>query len=326
MEIFARKGILEDLSPCFEKSEVVQESDLVPSVLRAGKVDGKLVSVFPYFHIRGFWVEKGTTKKGGWTAEDYVALAENYPEAVMQDYGSPSAYHSCVFSDAIKMDMDSYVNWEKKECYFDSDRFISLINRVKNLPLPASSDLVPFEPDSIDRVQEKFRNHELLVDNFSLSSITAFRMAGRDAGDFAEIAGYPNRSGEPKYELYGVTPLGINSASKNKEGAWAFLEHILSEQYQAEVIELSPRQERFEEQLAMTETEAYGGMKIDLTKEERDFIREMADNAYYCSGELSGGEIKKIIGEELQPVWAGDKTAEEAAKIIQGRVTVLMNE
>ena len=184
MEIFARKGILEDLSPCFEKSEVVQESDLVPSVLRAGKVDGKLVSVFPYFHIRGFWVEKGTTKKGGWTAEDYVALAENYPEAVMQDYGSPSAYHSCVFSDAIKMDMDSYVNWEKKECYFDSDRFISLINRVKNLPLPASSDLVPFEPDSIDRVQEKFRNHELLVDNFSLSSITAFRMAGRDAGDF----------------------------------------------------------------------------------------------------------------------------------------------
>lgn len=325
MEIFARKGILEDLSPCFEKSEVVQEADLVPSVLRAGTVDEKLVSVFPCFCVRGFWVEKGTTENGGWTAEDYIALAENHPDAVMQDYGSPSAYHSCVFSDAIKMDMDSYVNWEEKECYFDSDRFISLINRVKNLPLPASSDLVPFEPDSIDRVQKKFRNHELLVDNFSLGSITTFRQAGNDAGDFAEIAGYPNRSGEPKYELYGVTPLGINSASRNKEGAWAFLEYILSEQYQSEVIELSPRQERFEEQLAMTE--AYGGyLQIDLTKEERDFIREMVDNAYYCTGELSGGELKKIISEELQPVWAGDKTAEEAVKIIQGRATLLINE
>lgn len=325
--VLARKGVTEDLSAYFKNSSAVQETDLVPSARRAGMNGGKLVCVFPCFRVQGFLAEKGATDKGEWTAGEYIALAEKHPDAAMQDYGNPSAYRGAVFSDAVAMDMDNYINWEEKECYFEGDRFLSLVNRVLELPVPASTDLIPQEMDSFDRVRERFRKRELLLYPFYCSSVESFylqKSGGEYEIELAEMAGYPNESGMPKYQFFATISLGMNSASANKEGAWAFLEFILSEQYQSEVKEFSVRQDCFDRQLE--QTEAHGGYRrLDVTKEERELIRYMVDNAYDTLG-MSTMDIRNIIWEELEPVWAGDKTPEEAAKVIQSRVRLLVNE
>ena len=76
----------------------------------------------------------------------------------------------------------------------------------------------------------------------------------------------------------------------------------------------------------MNLTEMYNGYaEIDLTDEEREFIRFMVDNAYW-PGASSISDVMYIVFEEAGAVWVGDKTAEEAADIIQSRVSVYISE
>lgn len=328
ISILASNGVLENLSPYFAESDLVQEDDLLPSVRNAGTVNGELVCVFPTFYVYGIMVEKGTTNNGGWTPEEYIALAEKHPQSAMADYGDPAYYLYYVLQTAIWGDMENYINWEEKECYFDSERFISLLNRIKSLEVPKTTVWSKSNMEAgismPELEKEKFLNRELLTSpSFTCGSIETFGSLKDDYGDFVEIAGYPNQSGEPCYRLDHAAPLGINSASQNKEGAWAFLEFLLSEEYQSSVLTTFPvRQDAFESHMALEETHL---AQIDLSDEEREFIRYMVDNAYWFDA-WESKDFDKIIAEETDAVWAGDKTAEDAARIIQNRIELFLKE
>lgn len=328
IDVLADKGVLENLSPHFTESNAVKEEDLLPSIRNAGTINGELLYVFPTFQIGGYYVEKGTTDKGGWTTEAFIGLAEAHPDAALID--ASTYYHSGVLHDALRADYDSYINWQEKECYFDSDRFLSLLERIKNLNAvavtPVFKNLEEIRTYDWNAPLEKFHQKELLTLTFSCASVVSFMDIRENAGDFAELAGYPSESGEPCYSLLSPsdTVFGINSASGSKEGAWTFLEFLLSEEYQNTIAStrFPVRQDAFDRHLALTEM-YNGNVKIDLSDEEKEFIRYMADHAYPVS---SISNIYPIISEETEAVWAGDKTAAEAAEIIQGRVTIFLNE
>ncbi len=74
----------------------------------------------------------------------------------------------------------------------------------------------------------------------------------------------------------------------------------------------------------------YGGFKITLkpyTKEQMDIFRSMLSRIG-AETDLSSSynEIPKIIEEETKSVYAGDKTAKDAAGVIQSRVSIYVNE
>ena len=321
ISVLSSKGILENLSPCFIESDKVKETDLLPSVRNAWTVSGELVCIFPRFQINGFWVEKGTTEGGGWTTDEFVKLGEDFPEAALADY-NPKYYHNHILRTAIKADMENYIDWQERKCYFDSDRFISLIERVSALEVPKSYESNIMSMD-IYADLELFYQKELLTSLFAISSINndwqIKRNGGIANGTYAEIAGYPNESGKPYYELLSTVSLGINSASFVKEGAWEFLEFLLSEEYQNLLTGFPVRQDSFNRYIAL-ET-----IKVDLSDEDLEFIRYMADNAYWPQT-ATANTISVIISEETDPVWDGTKSAGEAAKIIQNRVTIYLNE
>ena len=332
INVLASNGVLENLSPYFMNSDLVQEDDLLPAIRNAGIINGDFVCVLPTFSVNGLLVEKGTTDKGGWTSEEYIVLGEKYPDAAMSDHGNPLYYLTGVLRVAILADMESYVNWDKKECYLDSDRFVSLLNRIKDLNVPktsAAADLLSADAGVLlsDLLMEQFRKREILTYPIGGGSIDAFhhsKSEGGYGGDFAEVAGYPNQSGKPYYLLECTTPLGMNTASKNKEGAWAFLEYLLAEQYQSQLVGFPVRQDSFDRHMALEER--YNGyLIIDLSEEERDFIRYMVDNAYWPDASYTK-EFMYIINEETEAVWVGDKPAEEGAKIIQNRIALFLSE
>lgn len=156
-------------------------------------------------------------------------------------------------------------------------------------------------------------------------------------GKFADIAGYPTQTGEPRYLMASNNMLGINSASEQKEGAWAFIEYTLLNG----VDETDPSAsfsvltEKFEKQLYPEDSDGvyandYLGEKFHVgltppTEEQVSKMREMVDNAVWKgSGEYR--DILRIIYEETEYFFAGDKTAEEAADVIQSKVSILMSE
>lgn len=324
ISILVSKGVLENLSPYFAESDVVQESDLLPSIRDEWAFNGKILCIFPTFQINGMWVEKGMTKEGGWTVEEFIMLGENYPKARLADY-NPKYYHNDILRLAIKADMESYINFEGKECSFDSDKFVALMERIKNLEIPISktdiadfSDLGSYYAARIESLYQK----EMLTHSFYINTLYGFQEEVGRFGDFAEMAGYPNQGGKPYYELSSDYTLGINSASDNKEGAWTFLEFLLSERYQGTQQCFPVRQETFDSYIAK---KRFGTFDLKLSDEERELVKYIVRNSYWAES-LNVNDISVIISEETEPFWAGDKSAIEAAKIIQSRIALFLSE
>lgn len=322
VSVLASKGVLENLTPYFAESNVIRETELLPAIRRAGTIGGQLLCVIPTFQADGMLVEKGAARESGWTAEDYIAMGERYPEAMLVR-SAPASYHSQILMTAIQADLERYIDWQEKKCYFDTSQFISLLNSIRALKAPNNAASAIADPVE-DR--EKFYQKEILTYPFIISSLESLMSDGTGSlieNGYAEITGYPNQAGEPYFILNTLTPMGINSASGQKDGAWAFLEFLLSEEYQRTRNTFPVRQDAFNTYLESDTI--YGFIQTDITDEDRELIRFMIDHAYWTQKSRAGG-ISYIIYEETAGVWKGEKTAEKAAEIIQNRVSLFLEE
>lgn len=328
--VLTDKGVLEDLTPYFAESEVIKEEELLPVIQRAGTIDGTMRCVLPDFQVGGYLIKKGSIEGATWNTDRFLAMGEAKPDAALlacTDY--EKAYYSTVLTMIINGDLKSYIDWEKGECSFDDGRFASLLERIMALGIPPlepiTLNMLTASGQSLTEIEtERFYQNQVLTCYFGFSSFDSFQSMMEEMGESAEWIGYPNEDSVPYNELISLTPLGINHVSENKEGAWAFLEFLLSKNYQDRKISFPVRQDSFEEY--MSQTEMYNGtLQIDLSEEEREEIRAIIENAYWVSAEQSY-TILPIIYEEAEAAFAGDKTPEEAAEIIQNRVQLYLQE
>ena len=339
--ILEDKGVLENLSPYFERSVVVKESDLLPAVRSAGYVEGKYVFMFPRFNVTGYLVAQGTTHEGGWTPEEYVSLGEIYPDSRMGYAAEPVS----ILRNILLTDSESFINWQDMECYFDDDRFISLLERIVRIGETENS-ITPLEYRK--NAYQWLHDKELLTNTFRISSASEYIDYRYAYGDFAEFAGHPNQSGKLYYRMEPCEILGMNSASKVKDGVWAFMEYLLSRENQNQIPSSIPiHKESFETWLSPEEIVSraernkksqpgnYIYMNLfsfekseklpEMTDTDKEFLRNMVANLYW-NDTVNGKDISNIIFEEACAFFAGDKTAKEAAEIIQNRVALLLNE
>ena len=339
--ILEDKGVLENLSPYFERSVVVKESDLLPAVRSAGYVEGKYVFMFPRFNVTGYLVAQGTTHEGGWTPEEYVSLGEIYTDSRMGYAAEPVS----ILRNILLTDSESFINWQDMECYFDDDRFISLLERIVRIGETENS-ITPLEYRK--NAYQWLHDKELLTDTFRISSASEYIDYRYAYGDFAEFAGHPNQSGKLYYRMEPCEILGMNSASKVKDGVWAFMEYLLSRENQNQIPSSIPiHKESFETWLSPDEIVSraernkksqpgnYIYMNLfsfekseklpEMTDTDKEFLRNMVANLYW-NDTVNGKDISNIIFEEAGAFFAGDKTAKEAAEIIQNRVALLLNE
>lgn len=343
--VLASKGVLEDLSPYFAQSQVVRESDLLPSVREAGMQEGKLVSVFTQFYLNGLIAGQEATDNGAWTPEEFFEEGEQHPEALITPYIS----NFMVMDFAIKPDLDSFIDWQDRKCSFDSGRFIHLLESVRRATDGKQEDVTEIDSNFCRRLHDG----EILTDRFRIGDVWRY-MEYKDAYDgFASFAGYPNSSGSPYFYFELDCMLAMNSASDKKEGVWKFMEYVLSENYQRQRAiqaakqtingQFPVRRDAFDAYLTAlfeewnrrvehwssegTQTmnnvsrQNWGTYPV-AGEEDRQQLLYMVENAHWSSG----NQVERILYEEAGSFFAGDKTAEEAARIIQNRVQLYLDE
>lgn len=342
VDMLTDKGILEDLTPYLEVSGKVGTEDLLPSVLRAMTVNGKLVRVIDEIMIWGNIVAAGTTDGGAWTPEEYLALADQQTSGV---YMSVYMGNWDLYSDIMNRAMYSYVDWEKRECHFTDGSFARLLERIMEVSVEDTGLSLRDQGE----VSYYRSGQVLMVRGEYLHGVRGIWYIKEAFGDEAEFAGYPNYERTPQYEMSARHEWGINSASDKKEIAWALLEMILSKDYQVlcrssaasselflpvrnDVMteELDGVYDRFGVSAAAVinpytkEKHYYPDGIPALNEEEKEEIRYVVDNGYIRSP--VSGVIHDIASEEVQAFFAGDKTADEVAEIIQNRVSLYLNE
>lgn len=314
------QGAFEELDSYYRSSDRIQEDELLDSVREAGTIRGQNILVIPSFGIRSL-ISKVEIDPQQWTPQYFLELAKNE-----QLFQFPSGNYALSYCMGIRCG-EHFINYEKKECYFDSQEFISLLEqcaKLESVEIPLTYTVPPL------------KEADYLMREASMSSTADYLSTAYQNGNIYWI-GRPGWEGMEN-EMYPDEAFAMNSASSNKEGAWDFLEFLLSRELQERIDWGFPsRKDCFETYLHNSYyTENYRsedfGLTIsfpearELTEEEFDMIRSLADTAVFQSWGSNGNPVRTIIMEEANMYFSGDATIEETVKKIQSRVSLYLQE
>lgn len=337
---YAKKGIFEDLYPYMEKSGMKQ-SDYLENVLEAFEIDGKLYGMTPEFYVNTTLAKQSQVGDiTGWTLSEMLDFAEKNEPQYLMAYGSRTQiFYYCVYNS-----IDEFIDWETGECHFDSDEFARVLEFAAKLP-------VEYEYDEEEGLHKKILADKVLLMSSSISSVQEYQMMNGMFGEAVSFVGYPNseRKGNLLQPVNGS--FAISARSDNKEGAWEFLKTMFSEEYQDSLIgenswgfpvRKSSLEKKFEQDMTPTYYEDENGVQVEemktswgyddfeldiyaATKEEVDAVRELIASADKLTGTVDE-QLVNIVMEEAEAFFSGQKSARDAAAVIQNRIQIYVNE
>lgn len=341
----AAKGAFVDLTPFLEKSTVANKNDFVESVLKAYNFDGVQVTVPAAFNINTMMAKsKYVGNEPGWTLDDVMALAKEYPDASLMRYATKdSALQIC-----LQYNSNSFIDYENGTCSFNSPEFIKVLEFANSFPKEVNYDNESSFPAMV-------QSGQVLLADVYLSDVQNYQMYRLMMEEDVTCIGYPTVDGSVGTYLSSYEMYGIAASSDCVDGAWAFIESTLAKDEGSEMHswEFPSRKDELEELFAEAMTIDYqydenGEIMYDeegnalqypkttwgyddweaeiyaATQEEIDEIKAMIDMA---KPQGSGDEtIFTMINEEAQSYFSGQKSAEDVAKIIQSRVEIYVSE
>lgn len=324
---YVAKGQLQDMDSLLSGDPSLKKENLQANILEATKVSGGLYAIPGGYSLRAFIADGQVLKDAGiaektWTWQDFaekakmltkekdnlVAMAEYPPDMLMQEMTVDN--------------YETYVDTTAKQAKFDSPEFVALLHQVKQMyddgVMTAESagpgkqlfySAVLFEPADVINVPHRYFEHPMLM----------------------QKPHQPAQSGTMR--IVPSSQFGIRANTAVPDEAWKLISFLLSEEVQK-----LPEHSGFSLLKSVNEAKldeiqkqvADGSYKLPdgttVQAEDEEFVRfgQMLDTVDQYS--QLDGKVIAIVGEESLAYFSGQKSAEEAAKLIQNRVTTFLNE
>ena len=343
VESYIAKGIFADLNEFLEKDTELKKEDLLPNVLEALSYDGGLYRLAPSFAINTFVAKTADVgEEPGWTMDEALTLLASKPEGtnlLSEITASNFMYYTMWICG------EQYVDWDNGQCYFDSDGFIKILEYANSLPREIDYTAVMDDESYWKEMETQYRTGKTILSIQYLSGFRDYAYAKQALfGEDITLIGFPTEEGVGAGLNIGTT-MAISALSKNKEVAWEFMKTFFSEEYQdslnynfpVRISSLRKLEEKAWERPYFIDEEGnkqeyddffyIDGMDVPavpLTKEETgEFIEYLMSLDKLC---VYNEALNNIITEECESYFAGQKTVEEVADIIQSRTKIYVSE
>lgn len=219
------KGLLADLSPYLEDGKGIERRDLVEAVLRCNTIDGVLTYIPESFGLEvlvGKPQLLGDTP--GWTIEEYTAcIQENRGLEIMGSnrftYSGNQSGRAIVELPMLG-DIAHWADYRQGEAHFDREDFRTL--------LETAGDYKVTQPGVDLRSEQEVQEGRMLTYVAALYSVEHYLLLNAALQQEIVYKGYPTDSGSPAYSMVNNGGYAINAASKVQDGAWAFIEFMMT--------------------------------------------------------------------------------------------------
>lgn len=343
---YAAKGVLEDLWPYIDAdTELGGRDALVAPVLNAMEQNGKLYQISPGFSIQtvvGAASVVGDTP--GWTLDDLYAALDKMPEGT--EVFSMGTVKSTVLSQCCAMGLDEFVDWDTGKCTFDSPEFVKLLKFTDLFPETFDWDKIDWDSGDYEDDSTRIMAGKQMLAQFYAYDFQYFQMYKAMFGGDVTFIGFPNESRDGSAFMLD-NGLAMSAKCADKNAAWQFIRTLLTYDYQeANVWGFPTNQKAFDEKLKTAMTPDYitdpdtgeqveqskgnwgwGDLTIDiyaLTQAEADQFMQLINSTDRIYG--YDQDIMDIVTDETQAYFAGQKSAEDTAAMIQSRVSLYVNE
>lgn len=346
----ASKGLLVDLYPYIDADSELDRNDFFSNILAAYEVDGKLCAAVPGFGVMTLMGASSVVgDEPGWTYDEFNAALSSMPEgctALDWYFTRDTMLNYC-----LAIDLDDYMNWSSGECNFDSDEFKALLQFCAQFP--SDEEMETYEPDEEDAAEYRISQGQQML---TLTSLATFNDTG-DTNPFntdVTYIGFPNSRGDGGSIISEMEGYAITSACQNKDAAWEFIRTFFTEDYQRDSYYFPTNKNAFDYLLSDAreieyERDSAGHILLDengekkrlvvgmtydgttyrniysgLSKETADAIVDLVNNASKRAN--FDPSISDIVLDGSQAYFAGQKSLDETAKLIQSKAAIYVNE
>ncbi|SEH76056.1 ABC-type glycerol-3-phosphate transport system, substrate-binding protein [Ruminococcus flavefaciens] len=346
--LLGKKGALLDLYTLMDNDSEVNRDTVAPNILKALESrEGKLYSITPSFTVNTFAAKKKFVDHENWTLQEMIDLYDRMDTASKR-YSTMDK--SEVFCMMLYADSD-LVDIERSECHFDTPEFIEKLKFCNRFV-----DEMEFADKSGDDAYQRyweeysrrFTDDQDIISNVMLCGDRDLGYEQIEFGEDITLVGFPTSNGkggklEPSYEF------SIGAGSSVKEGAWEFIKMILSDASDENIdagkgnisdgypvlmkdldnkIDSMSKVKAYDENGNLIESTTYTIQGIPINTPTKE---ELADLKRYI---LSCDTLKysmdddayAICIEEAEEYFHGGKSAEEAAKMMQNRISLIVSE
>lgn len=344
-ESYVSKGLIADLNGFFEKDETIKREDYLENVLEAFSMDGKLYRIAPSFDIQTLAAKKSIVgDKTSWTVDEFLEVAKNNPDAKM--FGDEMT-NSNFLNQMIMMNIGSYINYETGECHFDSDSFKKLLEYAKdNFPTEINYDELYSDDNYWQEREMAYREGKAILRSEYIYNLRTLKYDEVGyMGEETTFIGVPSDNGCGS-TIYPNTTLAVMAKAKNPDGAWEFIKTLLNDDaqnsgnYSGLPLKLSAydklkekakekpywenekgEKEYYDDNVWVGEQQFVCEPNTDEDNEKiMNFIKSVTNVRSYDS------DLFKIIDEETQAYFSGQKSVDEITDLIQNRVSTYVNE
>lgn len=327
---YLSKGILADLGEMMS-ADNMDMSQYYGNIFDACRVDGKLYTLpteFTYTRLVG----KAANMPAGetLTIDDFFKAAQALPAGLS---ALPKEDALQTFENFMKQNYSYFVDQNAKTARFNSTEFIDLLNRFKALVDSKMSGKSPEDQDEYEQVGDGV----LAFASVPINGLQIMPMVRALAGDDVKFASMPSMDlASVSFQAAGL--YGINASSHNKQMAWEFLKTVLSPDIQGTMqqtngipVSKAAVQKMIEQ---MTDPQKSMQMSVKTSDKQVDIKPLTADE--YAAMATDFGKLNKlsapdqnivnILNEELPSFFSGQKSAADAASLIQNRVQTILDE
>jgi len=353
-EQLAAKGLLEDLYPYLDADSAFKREDFFPNVLSAMEVDGKLCMICPSFSITSLIGASSVVgDKPGWSYEDFNAALASMPAGC--EPLDPYTTRDDILRSLVALEMDGLVDWSTGKCSFESEGFIELLKFAARFPKEFDWD--NYDWTEADDEQVRIAEGRQMLRRASIYYINNLMYnEAYFSGDITYV-GFPTSTGTGSMLSLGAgdgSCYAVSTSCRDKDAAWQFLRSFLTEKEQLSAWGLPVNRSAFDKLLkdAMTpeyRKDADGNIMVDangeklqvskgqygradgsivniyaMTQEQADQLMELISTT--TKVENYNDSIFGIVNEQAQAFFAGQKSAEEVARLIQSKANIYVNE
>lgn len=342
-----RLGILADLYQLMEQYDGIKKEDFTDCAIEGLTVDGKMPAVLENYYIKTAVAKTEFVPKEfeNWTATD----AMNFYGMTAEDQDFCEFYDESSLADyMLKLEGLNCVDIKNNTCNFD-ETFTELLDFCKQNPIRVRSweSVDTFDDVHVMEQQCYGLNDKFLVYEISINGFTS-GLADKTFGYLNEadltFVGYPSENGCGAY----ITPaignglMAVCSQSSNKEAAWELINKMIKHRVRPEkfahsdVMGIPVFKSEWEYFYDLSEDNSssinaefytYDGsrdIKKTISPEYKDMLRD-----YILSvpvNPYTPQSVEYIVEEECDPVIFDDRSAEEAASIMQDRIETYLSE
>ena len=322
MTSWIKNDLTEDLNDYFRNDNDISLDQFSQNIVSSFESGGKINFIFPSYKINGLIGKSSDVSDGvEWTVDEFISCMESDPKADFCNISSEELIEKIIMSNLY-----GFIDFEKNECCFDNQSFISYLDYIKKI-----SDYTD------EKYDYPFRDNNTTLDFIDIGGFKDFNLMEKgEIGQTSTLKGTPGIY-ESCITIEPSCMISICKKSELKSQSWEFIKLFLTDEYQNSLtksqeffpVKISSFKSLKQKQTA-TDSVSYYYYKDEevpiygISDETSERIVSIIESAKRIK--TDDEKINEIIFEEINDLLYGSLKSSEVSKKLQSRISLYLSE